>query len=303
MANEVVTADLVSNGGLVAEILASMIHEELYDPTDLRAVCRRVDWTAGGSTAMSITSVPGPGVFAAVAEGSSASNSAYTTDSSTLTIARYSRMYEITDLVPVAGSAVDLNLLVGNLMGGVAVTITDLIAALFGSLSNSVGTSGVDMSVDDMYDAQFQLNSSLVTGRYTFVGHNTQLNDFRSSLRGETGAIQFVAATADMLASGKAAGFQGSWNGIDVWQSDSCASSGGNRQGAMFGEDCFAYTEAPVSLIQGHIPASNILVDAGEILVELVRDAAGGETGALAHYYPAVCEIEDSRGVLVSTDA
>ena len=38
MANEVVTADLVTNGGLVSEILASLIHEELYDPTDLRAV-------------------------------------------------------------------------------------------------------------------------------------------------------------------------------------------------------------------------------------------------------------------------
>lgn len=302
MANEVVTADLVTNGGLVAEILASLIHEQLYDPTDLRSVCRRVDWTAGGSTAMSITSVPGPGAFSAVAEGSSASNSAYTTSESTLTIARYSRMYEITDLVPVAGSPVDLNLLVANLMGGVAVTITDLIAALFGSLSNSVGTSGVDASVDDFYDAQFQLNSSLVSGRYTGVFHPTQLNDFRSSLRGETGAIQFVPATAEMLAS-KGSGYQGAWNGIDIWQSDSCASSGGNRQGAMFGENCFAYTEAPVSLIQGHIPASDILVDAGEILVEMVRNAIGGETAALCHYYPAVSELEDSRGVLVSTDA
>jgi hypothetical protein len=302
MANEVVTADLVSNGGLVSEILASLIHEQLYDPTDLRAVCRRVDWTAGGSTAMSITSVPGPGAFSSVAEGASSSNSTYTTDEATLTVARYARQYEITDLVPVAGSPVDLNLLVANLMGGVAVTITDLIAALFGSLSNSVGTSGVDMSVDDMYDAQFQLNSSLVSGRYTFVGHPVQLNDFRSSLRGETGAIQFTPATAEMLAS-KGSGYQGSWNGIDVWQSDSCASSGGNRQGAMFGENCFAYTEAPVALIQGHIPASDILVNAGEILVELVRDAAGGETAALAHYYPAVAELEDSRGVLVATDA
>ncbi len=302
MANEIVTGNLVTNGGLVAEILGAMIHEQLYDTADLRAVCTRVPWTAGGATSMAVTSVPGSSAFTAAAETVAIANSAYTTDEYTLTVARYGQQFEITDLVPVAGSPIDLDVLVRNLMGGVSVTISNLIAALFGSLGSSVGTSGVDCSVDDLYDAQFTLGLANAAGPYTCVLHGQQMNDFRNSLRGESGAMQFNPATVEALQT-RGPGYQGSWNGIDFWQSAQVALSGGNRQGAMFADGCFAYTEAPVALLQGHIPADRVLVNAGEILVELIRAASLGETAALAHYYPAVAEVEDSRGVLIATDA
>ena len=105
-----------------------------------------------------------------------------------------------------------------------------------------------------------------------------------------------------MLAT-KGPGFQGTWNGIQFYQSDSVVTNGGNREGAMFADGCFAYTMAPVSLIQGHVPSSSILVDAGELLVELVRDAYGGQSAAVAHMYLGIAEREDLRGVMISTDA
>ena len=302
MANEIVSADLLSNGGLVAELLASLVHEQIYDPTDLRAVCTRIPWTAGGSTTMAVTSVPAPGVYAAVTEGSAAANTAYTTSEYTLTVARYARQYEITDLIPVSGSPVDLSLLAGNLMSGVSITISNLIAALFTSITDNVGTSGVDASVDDFYDAQFELNNNAAQGPYSCVIHPVQMNDFRSSLRGETGAQQFSPATVEQLAT-RGPGFQGSWNGINFWQSDQVAESGGNKLGCMFADGCFAYTEAPVALLQGHIPADRVMVDAGEVLVELIRAASLGETAALAHYYPGVAIAENARGCEIITDA
>jgi len=302
MANEVISADLLSNGGLVAELLAALVHEQIYDPTDLRAVCTRVPWTAGGSTTMAVTSLPAPAAYATAAETVAIANSAFTTSEYTLTAARYGRAYEVTDLVSVAGSPVDLQVLAGNLANGMSITISNLIAALFPSVSSQVGTSGVDLSVDDMYDAQFTLNSASAQPVYTAVLHPVQMNDFRSSLRGETGAMQFSPASAEQLAT-KGPGFQGAWNGINFWQSDQVSSSGGNRLGCMFAEGAFAYSEAPVSLLQGHIPADRVIMNAGELLIELTRDAAHAETQAMAHYYPAVALCEQARAVEIATDA
>tara|TARA_R110000824_G_scaffold24941_4_gene87324 strand:- start:13294 stop:14202 length:909 start_codon:yes stop_codon:yes gene_type:complete len=302
MANEVVSANLASNGGLVAEILAALVHEQIYDPTDLRAVCTRIPWTAGGSTTMAVTSLPAPAAYTAVTETNAAANSAYTTSEFTLTCARYARQYEITDLVPMAGSVVDLEVLAGNLVNGMSITISNLIAALFTSITDSAGTTQVDLSVDDLYDAQFSLNDNAAQGPYSAVLAPVQMNDFRSSLRGETGAQSFNPASVEQLAT-KGPGFQGSWNGINFWQSDQVATSGGDRLGCMFADGCFAYSEAPVSLLQGHIPADRVLLNAGELLVELIRAASLGETAALAHYYPAVAIAENARGCEIITDA
>jgi len=302
MANEITYSDLVSNGGAVSEVLSAMVVEQLYDPTDLRSVCQRMDYNTIGSTQMAITKDAIPGAFASTAEGSSVANTAYTTSEFTLSVSKYARAYELTDLVGISGSPIDLDRIVQNLTAGVSLTMTDLICALFGSLGTSSGTSGVNLSVDDIYDAQFKLNLAANTGPYTCVLAPVQMNDFRSSLRSETGAIQFEAASADMLAT-KGPGFQGTWNGIQFYQSDSVVTNGGNREGAMFADGCFAYTMAPVSLLQGHVPQSSILVDAGELLVELVRDGYGGQSAAVAHMYPGVAEREDGRGVLISTDA
>jgi len=302
MANEVTTSALASSGGLVAEILAALVHEQIYDPTDLRAVCTRIPWTAGGSTTMAVTSLPAPAAYTAVTETSAAANSAYTTSEFTLTCARYARQYEITDLVPMAGSVVDLEVLAGNLVNGMSITISNLIAALFTSISDSAGTTGVDLSVDDLYDAQFALNDNAAQGPYSCVLAPVQMNDFRSSLRGESGAQSFNPASVEQLAT-RGPGFQGSWNGINFWQSDQVATSGGNRLGCMFADGCFAYSEAPVSLLQGHIPADRVLLNAGELLVELIRAASLGETAALAHYYPAVAIAENARGCEIITDA
>ena len=55
MANEVTYSDLVSNGGAVAEVLSALVVEQLYDPTDLRSVCQRIEYSTFGSTQMAIT--------------------------------------------------------------------------------------------------------------------------------------------------------------------------------------------------------------------------------------------------------
>ena len=302
----ITTGDLTTNGGLVASVLSDLVLEQLYDPTDLTALMARIPWSPSGSKTLDVTQDAIPGAYASQAEtGAGITDSAYTTSEFSLTPALYARQYSITDLVPVAGSVIDVERVAANLVAGVGLTMTDLLCALFGSLRNSVGTSGVDLSVSDFYDAMYQLNSSNVSGpTFAAVLHPTQINDLLSSLRAEAGAVQFIDATAEMLAS-KGPGYKGRWLNVDIFQSDSVgtANAGADRAGAMFGQGAFAYTMADPRVIQGHIPSDNILMANELMLLELSRDASNFKSALIGQIYPAVVEAEDARGVKIVTDA
>ncbi len=298
-------ANMLTNGGAVAEVLSSLVLEQLYDPTDLRALCLRVPFDGAGSSVTHVTQDMIPGAFAAPGENTTTAATAYTTAHFDITVARYSRAYALTDLIPVSGDVIDINRVVQNLVNGVSLTFTDLICDQFhnGAFSNSVGTAGVNLSVDDIYDAIFQLTASLNSAPYACVLHPVQFNDFLSSLRAETGAAQFAPATIEMLGQ-KGTGYKGSWMNTDFYVSDSVDNTpAGNYTGAMFAQGAIAYSMAPVSRLIGHIPAGSLLLDAGDIVVELDRTATDGVSAAYAHMFIGVSGAEDSRGVRIRTDA
>ena len=58
-----------------------------------------------------------------------------------------------------------------------------------------------------------------------------------------------------------------------------------------------------VRRLQGYIPAQNVLVDAGALIVELERDSVNGMSSAIANLYPAVAIREDGRGIEIVSDA
>ena len=307
MANEVTAAGLITNGGLVSEVLSDLILEQLYDPTDLTALMTRVPWNAGGSDTLRSTLDAVPGAYTARAsetDGTNIANAAYTTGKFDLIPAGYSRKYELTDLLPIAGGPIQVERVAANLVAGVGLTMTDLLCALFPALANDVGPgSGVDLDVSSIYDAQFQLNSQSVSGPYACVLHPQQINDFQNSLRAEAGAIQFQAATAEMLAA-RGPGFRGTWNGIQFYQSDSVTKVNTNADyaGAMFGAGCFGYTLADARLAAGHIPPGLLYLQNEAIVIEMARDQTNFMTSLIASIFPAVVEIEDLRGVEIISD-
>tara|TARA_R110000824_G_scaffold106470_7_gene251613 strand:+ start:296 stop:1234 length:939 start_codon:yes stop_codon:yes gene_type:complete len=312
MANEVTFTGLAVSGGRVSSVLSSLLMETLHDPTDLRAVMTEVPWASIGSDTMSVTLDAAPGAFSAatseISHGTAADNAAYTTSKFSLQVARYVRAYQVSDLFGVSGGPIDLDAVVKTLADGVGLTMTDLLCSLFNSVASSVGATTVDLSTDTIYDAAFQLNSNAVVATadapLTCVLSPVGMNDFRQSLRSEAGAIQYTDASAAALAT-RGPGFQGTWNGIEFWQSDSCPliNAAADRSQAMFGKGAFAYTMAPVSALQGHIPAANILMDAGAVLVELSRDADNGLSKAISTIFPAVSEAEDLRACEIVSDA
>ena len=307
MANEITNAALDSAGGRVAAVLSALVLEQLYDPTDLRAIMQFIPWDQTGAATMDVTLDAKPGAFAAASSETSGgfSNAAYTTSKFQLTVARYGRQFQATDLMGVSGGPIDLDNIVQNLINGVALTMTDLACGRFPSFTDQVGSTGVNLDVDKMYDAQFALaiNNASAVGGLNCVLHPQQMNDFITSLRAETGAQQYVPATAEML-SLKGPGIQGTWNGITFWTSDSVetVNAAADYAGALMAENAIAYTLGDVKRLQGHVPAQNILVDAGMLLVELSRDADNGMSTAIANLYPAVAIREDARGVEIVSD-
>mgnify|MGYP005819957115 CR=1 FL=1 len=307
MANEVTYASLESTGGRVGAVLSALVLEQLYDPTDLREILQFVPFDQMGSDTLDVTLAAVPGAFAAASSETSGgfSNSAWTSSKFQLVPARYGRQYQVTDLVGVTGGPVDLDRVVQTLIDGVALTMTDLAVALFPSFTDQVGSTGVDLDTDKIYDAQYALaiNNASASGGINCVLHPEQHNNFISSLRAETGAQQYVPATAEMLAL-KGPGIQGTWNGITFWTSDSVntVNAGADYAGAMMMDNAIAYTLGDVKRLQGYIPAQNILVDAGMLLVELSRDADNGMSTAIANLYPAVAIREDARGVEIVSD-
>ena len=259
MADEITFTGLSSAGGRVASVLSALLFEKIHDPTDLRAVMTEVPWAQIGSDTMSVALDGAPAGFTAAGSETSSGvlNAAYGSGKFDLQIARYLRKYQMSDLFGVTGGPIDAAAIVQTLADGVGLTMTDLLCNLFGSLSTS-RDAGSDMDVDAFYGAMFDLNlanaASTADAPYSLVIAPKQMNQLRQSLRSEGGDsvkpgsfLNFRAETGE-ITKANAPGYQGNFQGVDIWQSDSIATvdAGAHLAGAMFAKDCFAYTMAPV---------------------------------------------------------
>jgi hypothetical protein len=300
--NALTYAQAETNGAAVAEILANEITQALYDPSDLRSVCTRISYNPAGSDTMNVIQDIAPGAFAVSGENTTITPTAYTTTSFDIALVQYRRGYAAADLLPVSGSPVNIDRMVKNLMDGVAVTFTSIICDALPTFTAQVGTSGVALQVDDIYDGVFTLNSALNAGPYTCVLSPVQWNHFQSSLRSEAGSAQFLPATNETLAS-HGPGYRGSWMGVDFFVADAVDTSGGNDQGGIFTQGAIAYGLGNVSSMSGHIPASNLIVDAGELVVELDRTAADGASAVWATMIMGVSVADQSRGCEILSSA
>jgi hypothetical protein len=310
VANEVTYASLLSNGGRIAAILAAALHVNLYDSTSLRGLLEFRE-RVNGSIVGRVTTVTRGLDFAAASSETSggASNTALTTGYYDLTIARYLKQMQPTDLMAISGdggAGINTPLLLSMLLEGLDLTITNLLALAFPNLSTSVGTSGADLTVSNFFSAKYALNLAYNGPGLACVLHPQQVNDLEASIRGEGGAMQY-RQDAQMMLNAKATGYVGSFLGVDIYQSGRVptANAGADRCGAMFSRGCFAYTLGNISEIMGAqlVNPADMLVATPEIFIERKRDADNAMTTYIANMYPAVAEAEDVRGVKIVTDA
>lgn len=241
--------------------------------------------------------------FATAADGADVTASTLTPSTADITVGRSALRYDITDLAAMTGLGLDIDpfSIAQKMSLSAEARINEIICATFGSASNSVGTSGVDMSVDDFYDAMFQLESEDNDGQFYCVLHPQQLSDLRDSLRSESNnALAFSPATEDMLMA-KGQGYAGRFGGVEIFKSSYVNESGGNKIGAMMSRGGVAYAIGTPRPLAG---AGVEIRPAGTpVIVAFQRDESAGLTEVMGHLYCGAALTEDARIVKIVTDA
>ena len=307
MADEILFSGL-SGSARLAAVLAKEIELTLADRASLHkhpAIKFMGNVTGSGSNVIQtpIVGLDGYDLMSSPSDGASVSNTALTETNANITVARRALQYSISDLAALTDS-VGLNVqrLAQSMVGSAQMTFQNLLCDVTDGFTSTVGTSGVDMSVDDFYSAQFTLTLASVPGPYICILHPRQLADFQASLRAEAGPSQFVASTQEML-NIKGQGFSGMFNGVDIFVSSKVptATSGADRAGGMFGYGAVGYAEGSPLPITA---AGGIVAPAGTaIVVEFERDASSALTRVIGNYYVGVAKLQDAMGVSIITDA
>jgi len=298
----------LSGNARVAAVLAQEIVLKLADRASLHnhpSLINFGNMAGRGSAALQvpIVGLDGSDLLSSAADGAVVANTTLTSTAATLTIGRFALRYDFTDLAGFTDSiGLNAQRLAESMVGSTVMAFQNALCDVTDGFTTTAGVSGVDMSVDDFYSAQFALTLASVPGPYIAILHPRQLADFQSSLRAEYGATQFVMATQDML-NIKGQGFAGMFNGVDIFVSSKVptANAGADRAGAMFGRGAVGYVEGSPFPIVG---AGGVVTPAGTpVVVEFDRILGGGSTSILASYYLGIGKLQDAMGVSIITDA
>ena len=275
----------------------------LADIQDTFQFCVNLNPAATGSTATKIGQVKWDDAMASAAEAASVSATDPTISRVTCTIGRYALRRDVTDLYSLAGppSGATIADFAARMADAASRARTSAVTGLFGSVSNSVGTSGSAMVANDFYNAMFQLTESRVPGPWVCLLSPAQLVDLQGALRSEGGPTQYVPASQEML-RGAGPGLAGTFEGVQIWSSDQVQNSGDDAVGCMWGMGAFGYQESPVASIAS-IPSvmAQRVPAASPILVEFERSAASATTSVIGSYYFGTVMIEDARAVAITT--
>jgi len=304
MANEVTYTGSGANLA-AAEVFNTLLWENLVDKTDIRSLFLKLgDLGGSGSDTLETGTVSydDPMTAANADETTATDNTALGNGNVTCTVAKQIISYGLSDKFMITGGAVDFARLAAACADAYILRVTDMLCGLIDNFATISGTTTVDLTVDDWFDAMFNLEQNVVPGPYSSILFPTQYTDLQASLRSEGGSVSFMPATAEQL-SLRGPGFKGSYLGVDVWTSDSVvtANAGADSAGCMMGMGAIGYAEASAkSQMPGSIAAS---IPAGSpVYAEFARTADPGISRIVAHAFVGVIEVEDLRGVSIITD-
>lgn len=307
-------ADYIGKGRIAA-VLSAGLHEMLYDGVVLAGMMDFRPYTGGGSSTMNLTTFTRGQAMAAASSETSGGFTATdpTASQKQLAVALYGLQMRPTDLFKITGqngAPWDVDYILGVLTESLGLTLTDLLTALFASVTGGVGTSGSNASTDDIYDAIYFLRlGNNMNPRRMAILHGQQINDIQESIRAEGGATQFRTDTQQAVAATgmrEGDGYVFSFAGVDFHQCGSVgtANGGADRQGVMMAPGAFAYTLGGVGVLgQEMVDPNDILIGTDQMFVERDRNAANSYTDLYAKAYPGVVEMETARAVKITTDA
>lgn len=229
MANEVTSAATSAGELIAAEIVSRLVIDAAYAESVMPPLVRVAD--ISGESTLTVDFPKWPLLSAAdLTEATDMSNTAVNTTSTSVTADEAGIMITVTDMLFGSASVGGLEPYAAELGKALAGKIdSDLLGAV-SSLTNTVGTSGVNITETNFLEAIYTLESGNAKAPYVAVLHPIQVHDLRVALMGSTGAVWGgPSAPAEDI------GAMASLYGVDIFQSTNCASVNVNadRQGVM----------------------------------------------------------------------
>ncbi len=171
-----------------------------------------------------------------------------------------------------------------------AINLDNDICALFPSLATSVGTSGSDLTLANMVEAQANVRINGQRGSLVYILDDQQALDYQAAQAAATSTtINGMMEPSFAIDNG----YLGTFFGHQVWQTGLCdaANTNANKVGACF--------------VRGDTNPNNACfagVISREITTEMHRNAPGRETQVVATMRYGVGEVLDLSGVKIVTD-
>ncbi|GMR04644.1 MAG: hypothetical protein BMS9Abin23_0546 [Thermodesulfobacteriota bacterium] len=229
MANEVTSAGTSAGELIAAEIVSRLVIDAAYADSVMPPLVRVAD--ISGESTLTVDFPKWPLLSATdLTEATDMSNTAVNTTSTSVTADEAGIMITVTDMLLNSASLGGLEPYAAELGKALANKLdSDLLGAV-SSFTNTVGTSGVDITETNFLEAIYTLESGNAKVPFVAVLHPIQIHDLRMALKATTGAIWGgPSAPAEDI------GAMASLYGVDIFQSTNCASVNVNadRQGVM----------------------------------------------------------------------
>jgi hypothetical protein len=230
-------------------------------------------------------------------------NELETTDA-TFSVVEYGLLREPSDTALEDATLITIQNIVENAVGILMDAMNDDACALFASLSNSSGSTGVDMTIANVNDALYQLARRGAKGTLVGVFDNIQVEDFSNALEAASTSMASYAGAADrMMAAGadpnqgrNVEGYALSFKGVDIYRQGltDTANTGADVVGAIF--------------VRGDIPAQRGMATYGQayrrpFTVATQRDESARCTELVFTARWGCGEIFDGTGQKLVTDA
>lgn len=229
MANEVTTGAGSSGELVAAEIVSRLVIDAAYAQAIMPPLVRVADISSDSTLTVEFPKWPLLSA-ADLTEAVDLTNSAVNTTSTLVTADEAGIMITVTDLLLNGAGLGGLEPFATELGKALANKIdVDILAAASG-FTNSVGSTGVNMTEANFLSAIYTLELGNATGPFVCVLHPYQVSNLRSAIAATTGAVWGGPSTPAVDI-----GSLGTLYGVDIVQSANCASVNTNadRQGVM----------------------------------------------------------------------
>lgn len=259
------------------------------------------DAAGSGSSTVKVPHIGlgGHDLLASVSDGVAIVSGALSVGNTVVTVGRYGKSYEPTDLARLTGGngLLDPEMFAADAMASYAATLVSLIAAEVDTFATVKGATGTQLTITDFLSAVTALEVAKVSSPFMAMLAPQQIGDLRSSLAtSSAGAIQWNESTQAQLVQ-MSGNYKGNFLGVDLFSSAHVTDDGTDFLGGVFGRGAICFADATIT--SDNDP--NAINIGGKVLFERERSSKSGTTSFTSSAFLGVSEGIDLAGVTIKS--